>query len=157
MFVTRENSKTRNPEVEGSKFWVVVSALLLGICLCLVSPVCASATQVTRSIDSTLTVTMQASQSIDSADEDADVLVKAKKPDAVEGKGGGLAHTGDASLLLALGFLVLAAGGVFCAFEGRKLSQPRGLHAREAKQNYGLTVKNSESVKKKWLLLQLFL
>ena len=131
-----------------SKFLASAAAFLLVACVLFVAPSNASAIEVTKSVESTMTITMQESSDDDpsdddSADDDATddsatndgkgSTVKAKKPVAASEKGGGLAVTGDALLLAMLGMVALAGAAAYCCLQSKNLSVVEGAHVRGTK------------------------
>ena len=123
--------------VKSTKVFTGACAVLLALFLCVAAPVGqAHAAEVSRSIDSTLTVTMQQSSSGDESSETTNdgkgSTDKAKKPVAANEKGGGLALTGDALLLAMLGIVALGGAAAYCLLQSKNLSVVEGAHMRGA-------------------------
>lgn len=112
--------------VKSTEFCIGVFAIALALCLCFLAPArLAHASEVTRIIDSSLTVTLQeASNDFDSdnATSDDSTKVKAIKPVSLSEKGGGLPATGEEMWLAMLGLLILGTGAVYCLFQSSKVN-----------------------------------
>ena len=153
-----------------SKFLASAAALLL-VAMCLfVAPNNTSAIDVTKSVDSTMTITMQQSSGNDpsgdgTTDDDAtdddsttddstsndgkSSTKYVKAPVTTSEKGGGLPLTGDVLLLTILGLVALFAGSAFCLVESKKLNVVQGAHVRKSSSGVHMRPQNPEDVKKR--------
>ena len=137
-----------------AKIWACACAVLLAVCLCVASPVTARATEVTRSVESAMTLTLQESSDSGSADTggkgDGDKVIK---PVAASEKGGGLPVTGDALFLALMGLVALGAGAAYCLLQSRKLNAVQGAHSRTTSRGLHSRVSqnDAEDTKKKVL------
>ena len=101
-----------------------MSALLLAAALFLAAPTLAHADQGTKSIDSTMTITMQTS---DGGTASGDTNSNDKGTSATDSKK--LATTGDALPFAVAGAVVLLVGAAYCLLQSRRLAAAQGTRA----------------------------
>ena len=137
--------------------------LLLGG-LMLSAPSKASAAQITESIDSTMTITMQQTSGDGSTNKDAssnnstinstsdnekNTSESATTSTVASKKDGNLPVTGDVLLFAIIGMVVLCAGSIYCLFESKKLNCAHGVHVCRSFQRGHIRTQDPNKIKKR--------